>query len=62
METTEDKYIIFKNWLKQEGVIMPKLQYPAIYDGGLIGTKVTADILHREVYIYVPEKLIISVQ
>jgi len=41
---------------------MPKLQYPATFEGGLIGTKITKDILHREVYLYVPYKMIISVQ
>ena len=39
---------------------MPKLQYPAEFDGGLIGTKVIEDIEHREVYIYIPFHIIIS--
>ena len=40
---------------------MPKLNYPAEFDGGLIGTKVVEDIQHREVYVYIPYHVIISV-
>jgi hypothetical protein len=41
---------------------MPKLEYPAYFDGGLLGTKVKEDIEHREAYLYVPYKLMISVK
>ena len=60
-DNLDDKYAIFNKWCADEGVLMPKLQYPATFEGGLIGTKVTKDILHREVYLYVPYKMIISV-
>ena len=60
-QNLDEKYIIFNKWCASEGVIMPKLQYPATFEGGLIGTKVTEDILHREVYLYVPYKIILTV-
>ena len=40
---------------------MPKLEYPAYFEGGLLGTKVTEDIEHREAYLYVPYKMLLSV-
>lgn len=40
---------------------MPKLEYPAYFSGGLLGTKVTQDIGYREAYLAVPYKMMISV-
>ena len=37
----EDRYTIFNDWCKSEGVIMPKLEYPAVFEDGLIGARVT---------------------
>ena len=52
---------MFNEWCKREGVIMPKLEYPAYFEDGLVGVKVTQDIAHREAYLAVPYKMIISV-
>ena len=41
---------------------MPKIEYPAWFEGGLLGAKVIEDIQHREAYIYVPYKLIITLE
>ncbi len=40
---------------------MPKLEYPAIFDGNLIGIKIKEDILHHEAFLYVPLSITISV-
>ena len=39
---------------------MPKLKYPAYFGGGLKGIECTEDIEHREGFIYVPYKLVVS--
>lgn len=40
---------------------MPKMEFPAYFDHGLLGVKCTEDIVHREAYLYVPYKLMITV-
>ena len=35
---------LFNNWCQQEGVLMPKLQYPYTFEGGLTGVKVIEEI------------------
>ena len=40
---------------------MPKLEYPAYFDGGLIGVRCKEDIQHREAYLYVPFKMMMSI-
>ena len=34
---TRDKHDMFSEWAKQEGVIMPKLEYPVYFEDGLKG-------------------------
>jgi hypothetical protein len=59
---TSDKYKMFNNWCKAEGVKMPKLEYPAYFeDGDLLGVRATKDIQHKEAYLAVPAKLHMSV-
>ena len=41
---------------------MPKLEYPAYFEGGLLGVKCKEDIEHREVYLYVPYKMMLTVK
>ena len=56
-----DKFTMFNQWTKSEGVIMPKLEYPAYFEGGLLGIKCTQDVEHHEGYLYVPFKMVMSV-
>ena len=53
---------MFNKWCEQEGVFMPKLEYPADFGGGLLGARCKEDIQHREVYLYIPYKMLISVK
>lgn len=39
-----DKFALFNQWCEKEGVIMPKVTYPAFFEGGLIGAKCNEDI------------------
>ena len=56
------KYQDFVAWCKKEGVHMPKVDFPAYFEDGLMGLKAKEDIQHREVFLYVPYKMIISVK
>lgn len=57
----EDKFVLFNRWCQENGVICPKIEYPAQFEFGLIGAKAKEDIEHREAFLFVPFKLIISV-
>ena len=35
-----DKCRRFSHWCTENGVVMPKLEYPAFFEGGLCGVKV----------------------
>ena len=41
---------------------MPKLEYSAYFEHGLLGVKCTEDIGHREAFMYIPYKMVFSVQ
>ena len=48
---------MFLNWCKKEGVVMPKIEYPATFENGLKGIRCTSDIAHREAFLFVPFKM-----
>ena len=52
---------VFNEWCLSNGVRMPKLEYPAYFDGGLVGVKATAPIEHREAFLSIPYKMLITV-
>ena len=56
-----DKYEAFKAWIAKEGVIMPKVCYPAVFENGLVGVKSTERIESGEAMIMVPYKMVMSV-
>ena len=39
-----------------------KLEYPATFDHGLIGVRAKKDIEHREAFLFVPFKLLITME
>jgi len=51
----------FNQWCKDVGILTPKIDYPAFFEGGLVGCKVNTPIEHREAFLFVPFKAIISV-
>ena len=58
----EESHKLFTDWIQKEGVIMPKLEFPAFFENGLLGVKCKEDIEHREAYLYVPYKMKLSVK
>lgn len=56
----DKKYEIFNQWCKDNGVLIPKLEYPSFFDGGLLGVKAVKDIEHREAFLYIPMKMLLS--
>ncbi len=40
----ENKVEIFLKWCKDNGVVCPKLEYPAVFDMGLVGVRAKEDI------------------
>ena len=40
---------------------MPKAEYPAYFEGGLVGVRAKEPIEHREAFLSVPYDMIISV-
>ena len=53
---------MFFDWCQKEGVIMPKLEYPAYFENGIIGTKCKEDIENREAYLFVPFKMMLTIR
>lgn len=51
----------FTEWCAREGILAPKLEYPSFFEGGLVGVRVTKPIEHREGFLYVPYKCLITV-
>lgn len=52
---------IFNKWCHENGMKTPKLEYPAYFEGGLVGVRALEQINHREAFISVPYKMLITV-
>ena len=52
---------VFNDWCFENGVRMPKLEYPAYFEGGLVGMRATDTIEHREAFLSIPYKMLITV-
>jgi hypothetical protein len=50
----------FIQWCHKVGIKFPKLEFPAIFEGGLWGVRVTEDIQHNEAFVAVPYSAIMS--
>ena len=50
----------FIEWCKKVGIKFPKLEFPAIFEGGLWGVRATEDIVHNEAFVAVPYTAIMS--
>lgn len=51
----------YLDWCKSNGVIMDKVDFPAVFSG-VCGAKANSDIEPNEAFVYVPNKLIVSVE
>lgn len=54
------KYKRFIEWSSENGVIGPKVCYPATFPNGLIGMKCLSPIEYREAYLFIPYKLLMT--
>ena len=52
---------VFNEWCISNGVEMPKLEYPAYFEGGLVGVRATQPIEHREAFIKIPYKMLMTI-
>lgn len=60
-EEKGDKHTMFLDWCKNEGIVMPKLEFPAYFENGLVGVRCKEDILNREAFLFVPYKTMFTV-
>ena len=60
VESQDSKYVAFANWCSANGIVYPNQEYPATFDGGLVGVRATAPIKHREAFIYVPFQCLVT--
>ncbi len=58
-ETAEERLV---HWCRENGVIMPKLEYPAVFEGGLQGMRVKEDIEYREAFLFIPFNMLMSLE
>ena len=56
---SNDKYTSFANWCSTNGIIAPKLHYPAHFP--YCGVSIKKDIAHNEVMYCIPFKLVVTV-
>lgn len=57
----EPKYKLFKEWLLANGAIFDDLvEYPCVFDGGLMGICAKQPIKRCKAFISIPNNLIIS--
>ena len=52
---------VFNDWCFANGVVQPKVEYPAYFEGGLVGMRATAPIQHREAFVSIPYKMLMTV-
>ena len=53
---------VFNEWCQANGVKIPKLEYPAYFEGGLVGVRASAPIAHREAFLSIPYKMLLTVK
>ena len=58
----KDRAKLYLEWCLDQGVVMPKLEYPSHFQGGLIGIGCKEDIEHREAAMFVPLKITITLK
>ena len=52
---------VFNEWCRVNGVQLPKIDYPGYFKGGLVGMKAREPIAHRESFISIPYKMLMTV-
>ena len=52
---------VFTDWCAENGIVYPNQEYPAYFEGGLVGVRALAPIEHRQAFLKVPFKCIMSI-
>ena len=52
---------VFIEWCRSNGVKWPKVEYPSYFEGGLVGVKAIEPIEHREAFMSIPYKMLMTV-
>ena len=52
---------MFNEWCRVNGVKLPKVDYPGYFKGGLVGVKAREPIAHRESFISIPYRMLMTV-
>ena len=60
-KTHMEKCEVFNKWCDEVGVKSEKVQYPAYFDGGLVGVQAKKDIRHREMIMSVPYSILMTI-
>ena len=61
-EEHKRKCEVFNKWCHDNGVRLPKIEYPAYFKGGLVGMKAIEPIAHREAFLKIPYKMLMTVE
>ena len=56
----QQRCAVFNEWCFSNGVMMPKVEYPAYFEGGLVGMQAKQPIEHRESFLSVPYKMLLT--
>ena len=59
---SQPRYQVFKEWLAENGVINPSVEYPVVYgkQGQLVGMGASRDIPPMTAFLYIPQELLIN--
>ena len=58
----QPKHARFCQWLKDNGSIFDKVEYPAVFGQGLVGARLLEDLGRNEAFIFVPNRCIMSTE
>ena len=50
----------FLEWTQKNGIIKDKIEWPHVFENGLVGVRATQDIEYREALCYIPFKNLIT--
>ena len=52
---------VFTDWCIKNGIEFPNQEYPAYFEGGLVGVRALTPIEHRQAFLKVPFKCLMSI-
>ena len=52
----------YVEWARANGVIMDKIEFPVVFWEGLVGSRAKEDIGDNEAFVYIPNKVLLTVE